>query len=107
MTSTELHGMPRMRQVIREQLAATALSLRLPAIGVAGLATLVTMLAIADFLRGRGGVEFAPELSMIPAFAGMLLPVAVWQSEKRFGPGLFWTFPVDRTRHALAKVFAG
>ncbi|MDP9177338.1 MAG: hypothetical protein M3O61_06625 [Gemmatimonadota bacterium] len=107
MTSTELHHLPRLGQVIREQLKATALSLRLPAIGVAALASVVTMLALADFLRGRGGVEFAPELSMIPAFAAALLPLAVWQSERRFGAGFFWTLPVDRTRHALAKVFAG
>ncbi|HVF40231.1 MAG TPA: hypothetical protein VM939_10050 [Gemmatimonadaceae bacterium] len=107
MTSIELHPLPRFGQVIREQFKAIALSLRLPAIGVAFLATVVTMLAFADFLRGRGGVEFAPELSLIPAFAGLLLPIALWQSEKRFGPGFFWTLPVDRTRHALAKVFAG
>src|SRR5688572_33046967 len=107
MTSIELHSVPRFGQVIREQFKAIALSLHLPALGVAFLATVVTMLAFADFLRGRGGVEFAPELSMIPAFAGLLLPIALWQGEKRFGPGFFWTLPVDRTRHALAKVFAG
>jgi len=107
MTSIELHSLPRFGQVIREQFKAAALSLHLPAIGVAALASVVTMLAFADFLRGRGGVEFAPELSLIPAFAGLLLPIAVWQSEQRFGPGFLWTLPVDRTRHALAKVFAG
>lgn len=107
MTSTELHRPPRLSQVIREQFKATALSLRMPAFALAGLATVTTMLAIADFLRGRGGVEFAPALSLIPAFAGAVLPIAVWQSERRFGPGFFWTLPVDRVRHALAKVFAG
>ncbi|MFL5488603.1 MAG: hypothetical protein ACJ8AJ_08985 [Gemmatimonadaceae bacterium] len=107
MTSMELHDPPRIRQVIREQFKATALSLRMPAIGLAGIAAVTTFLAFADFLRGQGGVEFAPELSMIPAFAGVLLPIAVWQSERRFGPGFFWTLPVERTRHALAKVFAG
>lgn len=107
MTSIELHPLPRFGQVIREQFKAAALSLHLPAIGVAFVGTVVTMLAFADFLRGRGGVEFAPELSMIPAFAGVILPIALWRSEQRFGPSFFWTLPVDRTRHALAKVFAG
>jgi hypothetical protein len=107
MTNKEFHQPPRLSQVIREQFKVTALSIRWPAIALGGLATLVTILAIADFVRGRGGVEFAPELSLIPALAGALLPIAVWQSERRFGPGLFWTLPVDRTRHALAKVFAG
>lgn len=107
MTSAELHHPPRPGEVMREQLKVTALSLRLPAIALAAIAAVVTMLVVADFLRGHGGVEFAPELSLIPAFAGALLPIAVWQSERRFGPGFLWTLPVDRTRHALTKVFAG
>ena len=107
MTNAELHPTPRLGQVMREQLSVTALSLRLPAIVLAAIAGLVTMLAIADFLRGRGGVEFAPQLSVIPALAAVLVPIAVWQSEKRFGPGFLWALPVDRARHALAKIFAG
>jgi hypothetical protein len=107
MTSTGLHHPPRPGEVMREQLKVTALSLRLPAIALAAIAAVVTMLVVADFLRGHGGVEFAPELSLIPAFAGALLPIAVWQSERRFGPGFLWTLPVDRTQHALTKVFAG
>lgn len=107
MTSTELYHPPRLSDVIREQFRVTASALRLPAFALAGLSTVVTMLALSDFVRGRGGVEFAPELSLIPAFAGLLLPIGVWQSEKRFGPGFFWTLPVDRMRHAVAKVFAG
>ena len=38
---------------------------------------------------------------------GLLLPIGVWKGEERFGPGFLWTLPVDRRRHALAKVFAG
>jgi len=107
MTTTPLHHPPRLSQVVREQLRVTALSIRLPAIALAAIAAVVTMLVIADFLRGRGGVEFAPELSLIPAFAGALMPIAVWLNEQRFGAGFMWTLPVDRTRHALAKVLAG
>ena len=107
MTSRELHHPPRLTQVMREQLKVVALSLRLPAIGVAAIVALATVLALVHFMRGQGGVEFAPELSLIPAFAGALLPIAVWQSEQRFGSGFLWTLPVDRTRHALAKIFAG
>jgi len=107
MTSQELHRLPRSSKVIREQLEVTALSLRIPSIVVAGLAALATILAVTDFMRGRGGVEFAPALSLIPAFAGALLPVAIWQGEKRFGTGLLWTLPVSRTHHAVAKILAG
>ena len=107
MTNAELHPTPRLGRIMREQLSVTALSVRLPAIALSAIAGLVTMLAIADFLRGRGGVDFAPELSVIPALAAVLLPIVVWQSENRFGPGFVWTLPVDRARHALAKIFAG
>jgi hypothetical protein len=107
MTTTPLHHPPRLSQVVREQLRVTALSIRLPAIALGAIAAVVAMLVIANFLRGRGGVEFAPELSLIPAFAGALMPIAVWLNEQRFGAGFMWTLPVDRTRHALAKVFAG
>lgn len=107
MTTIQLHRVPRLSHVIREQFKAVAMSLHLPAIAVGGLATVVTALAMSDFLRGRGGVEFAPQLSLIPALAGLVLPVAVWRGERRFGPGFLWTLPVDRTKHALAKVLAG
>ena len=110
MTNTQLPQLrhpPRFREVLREQIKATALVLRVPALGLAALGAVATMLALADFFRGHGGVEFAPDLSMVPAFAGLLLPFAIWHGEKRFGPGFLWTLPVDRTRHAFAKVFAG
>ena len=92
--------------VIREHLKVTVLSLR-PYIIIAGaLAAVATFLAFADYFRGRGGVEFAPELSMIPAIAGVLLAIAIWQSERPFKSGFFWTVPVDRTTNAGAKIFA-
>jgi hypothetical protein len=34
-------------------------------------------------------------------------PIVVWRGEERFGASFLWTLPVDRWRHALAKVFAG
>ena len=107
MTSTELHSLPRLGRVIREQLKSVAMMLRLPAIAAAALAAVALMLAIANFLRGGNGVDFAPELSLIPAFTGALLPFAVWHNEQRFGTAFLWTLPVDRARQALAKVTAG
>ena len=106
-TTIVVHRPPRLAQVIREQIRATALSLRIPGIIGGVLAALATFLAFADFIRGRGGVEFAPELSLIPAFAGVILAVTAWLGEKRRNAGFFWTLPVDRSQHALAKVVAG
>jgi len=98
---------PRIGQVIREQFRETSLILRVPAMIVGAIGIVVTFLALADFLNGRGGVEFAPQLSMIPAFAGVLLAIGVWHRDRPFAPRFLWTLPVDRTKHTLAKMFAG
>jgi hypothetical protein len=105
--NVEVHSRPRLNAVIREHIKATADSLRTIAIVPLALLVLATFLAIADFVRGRGGVEFTPELSMIPAFAGLLLPVAIWTRENVFHGGHLWTLPVDRSRNAFAKLVAG
>ncbi len=107
MTAISLHQPPRMGAVIREQFRATAHTLYIPALGAAGITAIVTALAFADFFSGRGGVEFAPELSLVPALAGVLMAIIIWQRQKSFGSGYFWTLPVDRSKHAFAKVFAG
>jgi hypothetical protein len=106
MTSMQLRAVPRFGRVLREQFKATALSLKVPTMIAIALLAVATFLTLADYLHGHGGVEFAPELSLIPAFAGILLPIIVWQREKHFESGFIWTFPVNRSRHALARVTA-
>ena len=99
---------PRFRQIAREQIRATALSLRIPAMIGGVLTVLATVIALADYFSGRGtGVEFAPELSLMPAFAGVILAVTPWLAQRRQKSGFFWSMPVDRSQHALAKVVAG
>lgn len=106
MTSTQHRLVPSFGRVFREQLNATALSLKAPTIIAIALLAIATFLTLADYVHGHGGVEFAPELSLIPAFAGILLPIIVWEREKHFEAGFIWTFPVNRPRHALARVTA-
>jgi hypothetical protein len=107
MSQPALHPTPRLADVLREQVRAVALGLRLPALVVLGVLVLGSALAIAEFITGGGPVDFAPELSMVPGFVGLLFPIAVWKGEKRFGTSFLWLLPVDRRRHALAKVAAG
>lgn len=107
MTSSALHEAPKVGAIIRQQFKSTALSLRIPALIAAAITVVVTFLVLADFFNGRGGIEFAPSLSMIPGFAGIILAGVAWYGERRSGAGFLWTLPVDRTRHALAKTFAG
>jgi len=102
-----LHQTPRLADVLREQVRAVALALRTPALVGLAILLLGSALAIAEFVTGGGRVDFAPELSMVPAFVGLLFPIGVWKGERRFGTSFLWLLPVDRQRHALAKVTAG
>jgi hypothetical protein len=102
-----LHESPRRRDVLIEQIRAVALVLRIPAILAAAGIGFTTALNVWDFIKGRGGVEFAPELSMLPGTVGALLPLGIWKREERVGGGFFWALPVDRRQHALIKVCAG
>jgi hypothetical protein len=107
MTQSTLHSPPRTRDVLREQISAVGLALRTPATAAAALLAVATVLVIGERITGGGPVDFAPELSMVPGVLGALFPIGVWKGEKRFGASLLWTLPVDRRRHALAKVCAG
>ena len=101
------HSPPRLADVLREQVRAVALALRVPAFVALAVLVLGTALTIAEFITGGGPVDFAPELSMLPGFLGFLFPIAVWKGERRFGTSFLWLLPVDRSRHALLKVAAG
>ena len=103
----ERHPTPAPRTVLRAQVRVVALALRWPAMAAAALLAAATVLIVADFARGRGGIDFDPQLSMLPGIVGLLLPVGVWRGENRFGDALLWTLPVDRRAHALARVAAG
>ncbi|HET7229765.1 MAG TPA: hypothetical protein VFJ16_07180 [Longimicrobium sp.] len=107
MMQTALHPTPRPASVLREQLRALGLALRAPAAAAAVLAAAMALLITLGIVEEGHRIDFYPELSMLPAIAGFLLPLAVWWGEDRFGPGFLWTLPVDRRRHALTRVCAG
>jgi hypothetical protein len=107
MTTTGLHPTPGARIVLREQIRAVGCALRAAAAVATALLVLATLLTTIALLRGGGNIDFAPELSMLPGMLGFLFPIRVWLGDERFGSSFLWTLPVDRRRHALAKVFAG
>src|SRR6185503_11828843 len=106
-THSKSHSTPQTRDILREQIRATALALRGPGMLAALLLGVATVLVAAEFITGGGRVDFAPELSMVPGALGALFPIALWRGEDRFGTAFFWTLPVDRRRHALTKVCGG
>jgi hypothetical protein len=102
-----LHSTPRPRDVLREQVSALGIAIRLPAVVAVVLAALATIFVASRLFDAGKPIDFAPELSMLPGIAGLLLPIGVWRGEDRFGAGLLWTLPVDRRHHALTRVCAG
>lgn len=102
-----LQPTPRLREVLLEHVRVLGLALRLPAAAAAGLIVVATLLVISVVPRQGGAIDFHPERYVLPALLALVFSIVVWRGEDRFGPGFLWTFPVDRRRHALTKVFAG
>lgn len=100
-----LHAAPRWRDVLLEQIRIVGLSLRPAALVVAAVLAIGTVLVAGDVLSGGPG--FDSDEIFPTAVIAFLYPFAVWRSERRFGPALLWTLPVERRRLALTKVFAG
>jgi hypothetical protein len=99
--------LPRLRAVLLEQVRATGLSLRGPALIAAALVALVTLFAGSQVLSRGVDLTLNAWPTQLPGLMGALLPIAVWARDERFGPAFLWTLPVDRRRHALTKVVAG
>ena len=103
-----LHPMPRVRDVVREQIRIVGLSLRREALVVAVVLGIVTLVIGIDIVQGRGATWFDSDNDLLGiVLAAFFFPFAVWRRERRFGPAFLWTLPVDRRRLALAKAFAG
>jgi hypothetical protein len=105
MMDVTLHPTPHWRDVAVEQLRMVGVTLRPAALIVAAVLAIGTLLIGGDIVSGGPG--FDSNETFPTALIAFLFPFAVWRSEKRFGPALLWTLPVDRRLLALAKVFAG
>lgn len=101
------HPVPPMRDVLVEQVRVVGLSLRWLSLAALALLAVSSAIVLTEVLAAGRTIDFSPEQVMVPGPAALLLPVFVWRHEERFGSAFLWTLPVDRRRHALAKVFAG
>ena len=108
MMEVTLHPAPRWRDVLLEQVRVVGLSLRREALVVAVVLGIVTLMIGIDIVHGRAETWFNSDDDWIGVVLGsFFFPFAVWRRERRFGPAFLWTLPVDRSRLALAKAFAG
>ncbi len=98
---------PAMRNVVAEQVRVAGLALRGAGIAAAAIAVLATLMVSMEILRGDEVIDFHPERWILPGLLGLVLPMAVWKGERRFDGGFLWTLPVERSRHAFAKVAGG
>ena len=99
--------LPRLRDVLLEQVRATGLALHGAALIAAALLALLTLWVALQAMSREVDIRLNAWPTQLPGVLGALLPIAVWARDERFGPGFLWTLPVDRCRHALTKVFAG
>lgn len=106
MTSTTLHSAPRTRDVLLAQIHAVGLVPRGPLLAAIAVVAVATVVITIESLKRGEVIPFHPHHQMLPGLVGLLLPIVVWRGEERFGASFLWTLPVDRWRHALAKVFA-
>jgi hypothetical protein len=107
MTQTTYHSGPRPSDVLAAQIRAVGLALRGPALIATALVALTTLLITTQVMGAGEVIDFHPERHALPGLLGLLFPIGVWMGEERFGAGFLWALPVDRRRHALARVFAG
>jgi hypothetical protein len=107
MTSTTFHSAPPTRDVLLAQIRVVGLAPRGPALAAMAVVAMATLLITIESLKTGEVIAFHPWRQMLPGIVGLLLPILVWRGEERFGASFLWTLPVDRWRHALAKVFAG
>ena len=105
MIEATLHPAPRWREVVLEQIRIVGLSLGPAALVLGVVLGGGTVMIVSEIIGGGPGFDTVDTFPT--AIVAFLFPFVVWRSEKRFGPALLWTFPVDRRRLALAKVFAG
>lgn len=99
--------LPKWGDVLREQFRVIGLSLRIPLLLAFAAGLFITIVVAMDAARGNWPPDIHAEPLELPGVVGFLFPIAVWLREDRFGPGFFWTLPVEHSRHALARVVAG
>jgi hypothetical protein len=109
MKDMNLHPLPTSGAVLKEQIRTVGLALRPLGIGVGILLVIFGVYGLYDNLvEPNAMVGLPPDLLMYLSFIGIALPLFVRRgSVTPFRPGLPWTLPVDRARHALIRVGGG
>lgn len=76
-------------------------------LGSLALVAFSRMPVLQEMVDGEAGELVFDPGEPLWGFFAVLLPLAVWKGERRFGDTPLWSMPVDHRRHALLKVAAG
>lgn len=113
MNSTTLHPTSDWGAAIRRDFRTVGAAARRDALLLGAIVLLVTLLMLFTYLRARenpnidGAIDFDPRTGTAMVLLGLLVPMSIWRGEEPSRRGYFWAFPLDRTRHTLAKVLGG
>ena len=116
MTSISLHPAPSFRTVVREQVRAQGLMMRMAGALFAAVMLLIAAacLRMAFVMKGAGqgtgsmtNFTFSPQMSVIVSGLALLLPIMIWQDEDPARRVYHRAMPVAQPMHAFMKVLAG
>ena len=112
MSEIVLHHQPGFASVLGEQVRAVGLGLRREAAYLAALLLALALFIAFNAVRARASgstiaAGFAPQSALPMVALALVLPLAVWKGEEPGRRGYFWSLPVARGPHTLARVAAG
>ncbi|MDB4912760.1 MAG: hypothetical protein JWM95_404 [Gemmatimonadetes bacterium] len=107
MTPAESIRTPRLRTAVWAQVRILGIAAHgLPSVVAIVLTALLALLTVK--VASVRPIIFHPEqFPSLPGLLGVFLAFGVWWRHEHRGAAFLWTLPVDRRRHALARVFAG
>lgn len=107
MSHTTLRSTPTWRSIVSAEIRSVAIALRPIATVALSALAVVTLVVGIDLARQDQGLTLFPEMGVLVALLAAFLPIAVWKGEYAFRHSYLAAMPVDRTRHAAAKIAAG
>ena len=107
MTDLPAPRLPGFAAAFAEQVRVVGLAVRPQAAGLALVLLAAGILRLLDVQDSGGEASAFPIPPVLMIVLGALSPFAVWKGEQVFGHAHLFTLPVEKRRHALAKVLAG
>jgi hypothetical protein len=106
MTEVTLHATPGFRDVVVEHVRIVGLAFRREGLAFAIFMVIGTIVIGTAIVRGTAASWFDSDEWYPVTYIAFLFSFAAWWRDRPFDSAFPWTLPVERSRLALAKVFA-